>query len=257
MFSRISGRYDRANRWMSFGSDQWVRSCAVKLSGAKPGDSVLDCAAGTGDLTIKFHDALGGQGRFVGTDFNADMLAHAETKSRDRGLAIEWQVQDAQNLDFPDESFDVVSIAYGIRNVDDPKRALAEMYRVLKPGGRLVVLEFGQPGGLMKPGYYLFNRYFIPLIGGLAGAVTMLLLAPQSGKRTRMQIRQKGFELRDQATGMMEDAMAQARLDGNKITRDGRRKAKELLHQGQDLVTGQLEHISDAAKAGKKAIQSS
>jgi len=169
MFSRISGRYDRANRWMSFGSDQWVRSCAVKLSGAKPGDSVLDCAAGTGDLTIKFHDALGGQGRFVGTDFNADMLAHAETKSRDRGLAIEWQVQDAQNLDFPDESFDVVSIAYGIRNVDDPKRALAEMYRVLKPGGRLVVLEFGQPGGLMKPGYYLFNRYFIPLIGGLAG----------------------------------------------------------------------------------------
>ena len=169
MFSRISGRYDRANRWMSFGSDQWVRSCAVKLSGAKPGDSVLDCAAGTGDLTIKFHDALGGQGRFVGTDFNADMLAHAETKSRDRGLAIEWQVQDAQNLDFPDESFDVVSIAYGIRNVDDPKRALAEMHRVLKPGGRLVVLEFGQPGGLMKPGYYLFNRYFIPLIGGLAG----------------------------------------------------------------------------------------
>jgi len=169
MFSRISGRYDRANRWMSFGSDQWVRSCAVKLSGAKPGDSVLDCAAGTGDLTIKFHDAMGGQGRFVGTDFNADMLAHAETKSRDRGLAIEWQVQDAHQLDFADKIFDVVSIAYGIRNVDEPIRALTEMQRVLKPGGRLVVLEFGQPGGLMKPGYYLFNRYFIPLIGGLAG----------------------------------------------------------------------------------------
>ncbi len=169
MFSRISGRYDRANRWMSFGSDQWVRGRAVKLSGAKPGDSVLDCAAGTGDLTIKFHDAMGGQGRFVGTDFNADMLAHAETKSRDRGLAIEWQVQDAHQLDFADKIFDVVSIAYGIRNVDEPIRALTEMQRVLKPGGRLVVLEFGQPGGLMKPGYYLFNRYFIPLIGGLAG----------------------------------------------------------------------------------------
>ncbi len=95
------------------------------------------------------------------------------------------------------------------------------------------------------------------LVGGLAGAVTMLLLAPQSGKRTRMQIQQKGFELRDQTTGMIEDAMAQVRLDGNKLTRDGRRKAKELLHQGQDLVAEQLEHISDAAKAGKKAIQSS
>ncbi len=169
MFSRIASRYDRANRWMSFGSDQWVRGHAVKLSGAKPGDAVLDCAAGTGDLTIKFHDALGGEGRFVGTDFNADMLAHAETKSAKRGLAIEWQVQDAQNLDFPDESFDVVSIAYGIRNVDDPQRALAEMHRVLKPGGRLVVLEFGQPSGLIKPCYSLYNRYFIPLVGGLAG----------------------------------------------------------------------------------------
>jgi len=95
------------------------------------------------------------------------------------------------------------------------------------------------------------------LVGGLAGAVTMLLLAPQSGKRTRMQIQEKGAELRDRATGMVEDAVAQARLDGNKITRDGRRKAKELLHQGQDLVAEQLEHVSDAAKAGKKAIQSS
>jgi len=95
------------------------------------------------------------------------------------------------------------------------------------------------------------------LIGSLAGALTMLLLAPQSGKRTRMQIQQKGIELRDRTTEMMEDAMAQARLDGNKITRDGRRKAKELLHQGQELVVEQIEHVSDAVKAGKKAIQSS
>lgn len=71
-----------------------------------------------------------------------------------------------------------------------------------------------------------------------------------------MQIQEKGVELRDRATGMVEDAMAQVRLDGNKITRDGRRKAKELLHQGQVLVIEQLEHVSDAAKAGKKAIQS-
>ena len=95
------------------------------------------------------------------------------------------------------------------------------------------------------------------LIGSLAGAVTMLLLAPQSGKRTRMQIQQKGMELRDRTTEMVEDAMAQARLDGNKLTRGGRRKAKELLHHGQALVAEQLERVSEAAQAGKKAIQSS
>ena len=95
------------------------------------------------------------------------------------------------------------------------------------------------------------------VIGGLAGAVTMLLLAPQSGKRTRTQIQHKGVELRNRTTGMVEDAIAQARLDGNKIARVGRRKANELLQQGQDLVAEQLEHVSDAVKAGKKAIQSS
>jgi len=95
------------------------------------------------------------------------------------------------------------------------------------------------------------------LIGGLAGAVTMLLLAPQSGKRTRMQIQEKGIELRDRTSGMMEDVLAQVRLDGNKIARDGRRKATELVHQGQALVADQLEHVSDAARAGKKAIQTS
>ncbi len=95
------------------------------------------------------------------------------------------------------------------------------------------------------------------LVGGLAGAVTMLLLAPQSGKRTRIQIREKGIELRDQATGIVEDAVAQVRLNGNKLARDGRRKAGELLHQGQELVAEQVEHVTDAVKAGKKAIQSS
>jgi gas vesicle protein len=95
------------------------------------------------------------------------------------------------------------------------------------------------------------------LVGGLAGAVTMLLLAPQSGKRTRIQIQEKGIELRDRATGIVEDAVAQVRLNGNKLARDGRRKANELLHQGQELVADQVEYVSDAVKAGKKAIQSS
>jgi len=95
------------------------------------------------------------------------------------------------------------------------------------------------------------------VIGGLAGAITMLLMAPQSGKRTRAQIQEKGIELRDHATGIVEDAVAQVRLDGNKLARDGRRNAAKLLHQGQDLVADQIEYVTDAVKAGKKALQSS
>ena len=95
------------------------------------------------------------------------------------------------------------------------------------------------------------------LIGCLAGAVTMLLLAPQSGENTRMLLQEKGIELRDRASGMMEDALAQARLDGNKFTVEGRQRARELLHQGQALVVEQLDRVSEAAQAGKKAIQSS
>src|ERR1700690_541456 len=85
------------------------------------------------------------------------------------------------------------------------------------------------------------------LIGGLAGAITMLLLAPQSGEHTRMQIQKKGIELRNQTTGMMDDAVAQMRLDRNKITMGSRQKAQELLHHGQSLVVEQLEHVSEAA----------
>ncbi len=95
------------------------------------------------------------------------------------------------------------------------------------------------------------------LIGGLAGAATMLLLAPQSGEKTRTQIQEKGFELRELATEMLDETLAQFRLDGKKFAQSGSLKAKELMHQGQELVVEQLEHVSEAAKAGQKAIQSS
>jgi len=99
------------------------------------------------------------------------------------------------------------------------------------------------------------------LVGGLAGAVTMLLLAPQSGRDTRTQLQEKGIELRDRTTEIVEDAMAQVRLDRNKLTIGGQKKAKELMQQGQDLVQDlvveQLDRVSDAAQAGKKAIQNS
>lgn len=95
------------------------------------------------------------------------------------------------------------------------------------------------------------------VIGSVAGAVTMLLMAPQSGKDTRIQIQKKGFELRDQTSKMIEDTMAQVRSSANKITVGGREKAEELLHHGQTLVVEQLDNISDAAQAGKKAIKGS
>jgi len=95
------------------------------------------------------------------------------------------------------------------------------------------------------------------LIGGLAGAITMLLMAPQSGEKTRTQIQEKGIELRDQTTGILDVAMAKIWLTKKQITRDGRRKAKELLHHSQSLVVERLEHLSDAAKAWKKANLSS
>ena len=103
----------------------------------------------------------------------------------------------------------------------------------------------------------IFNVLLGTLIGGLAGAVAMLLLAPQSGEDTRMQIQKKGIELRNLTTEMVEDTVAQVRSNANKVTIGGREKMKELKQQGQELVVEQLDHVSEAAQAGKKAIQSS
>ena len=111
-----------------------------------------------------------------------------------------------------------------------------------------------------QPVYHKSNVFGVlagMLIGGLAGAVTMLLLAPQSREDTRMQIQERGIELRDRTTEIVEEVMAQVRLDMNKLSVDGREKFKELKQHGQELAVEQLDHVSDAAQAGKKAIQSS
>lgn len=103
----------------------------------------------------------------------------------------------------------------------------------------------------------VFGVFMGLLVGGLAGAVTMLLLAPQSGKDTRLHIQRKGIELRDQTSKMLEDTMSQVRSSAGKISVGGRRKAEELIQQGQALVVEQLDHVSEAAQAGKKAIKGS
>ena len=156
MFAAIARRYDLNNRLHSFGRDQAWRGKAVALCGIQPTDDVLDCACGTGDLTLAFAKAK--PRSVVGLDFTAEMLEIAKQKSplapgSAGGSSVERHsfpfptfIQgDAMNLPFADGSFDVVSIAWGIRNVADPSKALREFRRVLRPGGRLCVLEFSEP----------------------------------------------------------------------------------------------------------------
>ena len=167
MFASIAPKYDTANKVLSLGIHALWRRAAVRLSDAAPGQRVIDCATGTGDLALAFKRAVGERGQVVGTDFCAEMLAPAPEKARKAGLEIEFKVADALALPFEGRSFDVASIAFGIRNVDDPVQCLRELARVVKPGGRVVVLEFGQPRGLFGALFRLYSRVVMPAIGGL------------------------------------------------------------------------------------------
>ncbi|MCZ7557188.1 MAG: bifunctional demethylmenaquinone methyltransferase/2-methoxy-6-polyprenyl-1,4-benzoquinol methylase UbiE [Bacteroidia bacterium] len=166
MFSDIAGSYDRANSVLSLGVHHRWRKRTVRESGISQGGVVLDCATGTGDLAIEFKRAAGKTGRVVGTDFNADMLAFAPEKSRKLGLDIEWEVQDAMHLTYANDTFDAASIAFGIRNVDDPVQALRSMARVVRPGGLVLVLEFGTPEWWMRPLFRFYSAVVIPFVGG-------------------------------------------------------------------------------------------
>lgn len=167
MFSSIATRYDVTNEVLSLGIHRLWRRKAVRLSGAKPGDAVLDCATGTGDLALTFKRRVGDTGRVVGTDFCKEMLDSAPAKAAREGLPVEFLVADAMALPFPDATFEVASISFGIRNVDDPVKCLAEMARVVRPGGRVVVLEFGQPTGLFGALFRFYSKVVMPRVGGL------------------------------------------------------------------------------------------
>jgi demethylmenaquinone methyltransferase/2-methoxy-6-polyprenyl-1,4-benzoquinol methylase len=168
MFSSIAPRYDVTNGVLSLGIDRLWRRIAVRESGAAPGASVLDCATGTGDLALALRRAVGPSGSVVGMDFCAEMLEPAREKARRAGLSdIRFEVADALALPYPPSTFDVATIAFGIRNVDDPVRCLREMARVVRPGGRVVVLEFGQPRGAWGALYRFYSRALMPRVGGL------------------------------------------------------------------------------------------
>ena len=167
MFASIAPRYDAANEVLSLGVHKGWRRKAVGIARAAPGQRVLDCATGTGDLALEFKRAVGASGDVIGTDFCAEMLAPAPEKARRAGLPVTFAVADALALPYPDAKFDVASIAFGIRNVDDPVRCLRELARVVKPGGRVVVLEFGQPAGAFGALFRFYSRGVMPLVGGL------------------------------------------------------------------------------------------
>ena len=167
MFASIARSYDRANQVLSFGLHHRWRRAAVARSGATAGDRVLDCATGTGDLALEFRRVVGDEGEVIGTDFCEEMLAYAPAKAARAGLDVRFEVADVLALPYDDDSFDVASIAFGIRNVDDPALGVRELARVVRPGGRVVVLEFGQPGGaLFGPLYRFYSRQVLPRVGG-------------------------------------------------------------------------------------------
>ncbi len=164
MFAAISTRYDRANTVLSGGVHHLWRRRTVRWSGAKPGDRVLDCATGTGDLAIAFRKVVGPDGDVIGTDFVPEMLELARVKATN----IAFEVADVTQLPFPDATFDVSSISFGIRNVNDPRKGLSELARVVRPGGRVMVLEFGQPRGrAFRTLYDLYRRRVLPRVGGM------------------------------------------------------------------------------------------
>lgn len=170
MFSSIAGGYDQSNTLLSAGVHHLWRRHLVKYSQVKKGDRVLDCATGTGDLAIEFKKAVGSEGEVIGTDFCAEMLAFAPDKARKLGLDIKFELADVTALPYESNSFDAASISFGIRNVENPARGLAELYRVLKPGGALYVLEFGQPSSKIMGS--LYKNYSSKVLSRVGGWIT-------------------------------------------------------------------------------------
>jgi demethylmenaquinone methyltransferase/2-methoxy-6-polyprenyl-1,4-benzoquinol methylase len=167
MFNAVSERYDLANTVLSLGIHHLWRKKLVRYSGAKPGDKILDCATGTGDLSFEFERALGGRTEILGTDFSEKMLEKAVAKGKALGSNVRFEQVDVTALPFADSSFDVATISFGIRNVSDPAKGLSELGRVVKPGGKVLVLEFGQPkNSAFNAVYGVYSTRILPKIGG-------------------------------------------------------------------------------------------
>lgn len=207
MFNAIARSYDLNNRVHSLWRDEAWRKRAVIEAAVKPGEEVLDCACGTGDLTQAFAKRTQAP-RVVGSDFTSGMLDIARYKqerlNEQVAQRIEYLQADAQELPFDDQSFDVVSIAFGIRNVQNPAKAINEFHRVLRPNGRLIILEFGQPS--FAPMRW-FNNFYC---GTIMPRTATWISRDKSGAYKYLPRSVASFKTREE----MEAMMAQAGLSG-------------------------------------------
>ena len=180
MFDRIAGYYDRMNAVMTAGLDRRWRERAADLAGVGPGDRALDVATGTGDLAIELAGRVGPQGEVVGSDFSEEMLALARAKD----ARVRWEWANALELPYPDDGFDAATVGFGARNFSDLERGISEMARVVRSGGRVVILEITTPQ--RPPLSWFFALWFdrvVPLLGRLAADPDAYTYLPSSVKR--------------------------------------------------------------------------
>ncbi len=168
LFSTIASRYDVFNRLVTFGMDVGWRDQAMALGDVQPGHAVLDVCAGTGDLAFLAAKTVTQSGTVISMDFNAEMLQNGQRRPIAQKLPVSWLQADAMQIPFPAASFDRVTIGFSTRNLVDLNQGLSEMVRVLKPGGRLIILETGRPSNpIVRLGYFMFLFTVAPVIGFL------------------------------------------------------------------------------------------
>lgn len=167
VFDSVASKYDVMNDLMSMGLHRVWKAYTIAVADVRDGDRVLDIAGGTGDLARAFAKKVGPRGRVVLTDINEAMLTRGRDRLLDEGLVVPSALCDAEQLPFAAGSFDLVSVAFGLRNMTHKERALAEMNRVLRPGGRLLVLEFSQVAPPLRKAYDWYSFNVLPRIGQL------------------------------------------------------------------------------------------